>query len=441
MRLPEEYLGQVKTIFKDDYNAYLDCFNNPSFFGLRANTSKISIENFQAISPFKLRQVPWCKDGFYCDKHVGKHPYYYAGLYYIQEPSAMAPAEILPIEEGDFVLDACSAPGGKATKLANKLNGTGILVSNDISASRQNATLKNIERFGLKNCYVISEDTKKLKDKYPCFFDKILVDAPCSGEGMFRKDPSLINSWLEKGNDYYPPIQKEILDNCVEMLKDGGYLLYSTCTFNTCENEEIVKHCLDKHPEMKLMNIHKDYPFFEKGIGLEECARLYPFKLDGEGHFVALMKKDGKASTNKTSNFSSYQNNSLSDFLKLCNINVDNYHIERINDGIHLLPNHDFDNASIRTLRSGLLLGSIKKDVFDPSQALAMSLKSNEFAQVIDLSIEDLRVEKYLKGETISIEQNYKGWTLICVDGYPLGFGKANNHKLKNKIDSGWRVL
>ena len=255
MNLPESYLQKMKGVLKDEYEDYLQAMQEPPVTSIRINTGKITVEEFQKISPFPLEPVPWCREGFYVPSETrpGTHPYYYAGLYYIQEASAMTPASLLPVEEGDVVLDACAAPGGKTTALAAKLNNTGLLISNDISASRQNATLKNCERFGIRNAYLISSDLRDLAAKYPGYFDKIWLTLPCSGEGMFRRDPSLITSWLERGSEYYPALQKEILSSAVSMLKEGGTILYSTCTFDPAEDEEVIRAVRKEHPDLYLM--------------------------------------------------------------------------------------------------------------------------------------------------------------------------------------------
>ena len=246
-KLPELFIKNMQDLLQDEYPAYIESFNNERTYGLRVNTAKISVEDFLKISPFELEAIPWTSNGFFYDGEKykpGRHPYYSAGLYYLQEPSAMTPAEIMPIEEGDFVLDTCAAPGGKSTELAAKLNGSGLLVSNDISNSRAQALLKNLEHFGVANTYVISEDLSKLSDKFANKFDKILIDAPCSGEGMFRKEPSIMKTWIELGNEYYVKLQKQITTSALKMLKDGGMLVYSTCTFSKLEDEEIIKHML-----------------------------------------------------------------------------------------------------------------------------------------------------------------------------------------------------
>lgn len=430
--LPDKYLFKMKELLKDEYKDYLNSFSSPSYHGLRVNTSKISLEEFIKLFPYKLERIPWTSDGFYfSDEEVTKHPYYYAGLYYIQEPSAMLPAEVLEINENDIVLDACAAPGGKSLKLLNKLNNTGILVSNDISTSRANALLRNIERQGFTNYFVISEDAKKLENKYKNTFDKILLDAPCSGEGMFRKDSSLIKSWLEKGNDYYSNIQKELIDSCINMLKDGGQLLYSTCTFDKSEDEDITSYALAKYDNLSLVPI-KMYEGFLKGeydIGI----KLFPHRIKGEGHFVCLIQKGQKKENNKVNDIVIKTNNEFIN--KYISKEFKNGSFKTINNNLYFVPN--FSTDGIRTLRSGLLIGE-DKNKFNPSSALALALKENEFKNIINFDINDIRVDKYLKGETINIESNINDYVLICVNHFPLGYGILNKGILKNKIDKGW---
>lgn len=430
--LPSEYLNSMKDLLDDEYDDYLASFNKPSVKGLRVNTSKISINDFLNAFPYELEKVPWCSDGFYYnDDSISKHPFYYAGLFYLQEPSAMLPAEILPIENGDIVLDCCAAPGGKSLKLLNKLNNKGLLVANDISNSRAKALLRNIERWGFENYFVTSDDTSKLAKKYPQTFDKILLDAPCSGEGMFRKDSSLIKSWLEKNGDYYSTIQKELIDETVSMLKGGGLLLYSTCTFSYKEDEDVIKYALNKYDDLKLEPI-KMYEGFKQGLdGIG--VKLFPHRIKGEGHFVCLLRKGN--SQNKKEHIKEEIN---CDFLPDVNKKFYNGHFETINDNVYFDPN--FDVSGIRTLRSGLLLGQMDKYGFKYAQAFAMALKKDEFKNYVSLSIGDNNLLKYLKGETINIDSNINGDVLVCLDSYPIGFGKLNNHQLKNKIDKGWTI-
>ena len=433
--LQDKYLKKMKDLLKDEYDAYLNSFNDSPYKGLRVNTSKISINDFLKIFPYNLTKIPWTSDGFYyTDESITKHPFYYAGLYYIQEPSAMLPGELLPIEENDLVLDACAAPGGKSLKLLNKLNGSGLLVTNDISSSRMYATLRNVERWGQENCFVSANDINDLKDKFKNTFDKILLDAPCSGEGMFRKDPSLIKSWLLKDSEYYVPIQKELIISCLEMLKDGGILLYSTCTFDKKEDEEIIEYAFSKYNNLKLLDIAM-YDGFTKGnnnIGV----KLFPHKVKGEGHFACLIKKGNKKEKNE--NNKNKSDIDIPFFKEYINKEYQNGQVKIINDSIYYVP--IFNTNNIHILRSGLLLGKYKNDNFMPSQALAMSLKKDEFKNILNLKLDDEDVFRYLKGETLKNRNNQEGYILICVEGFPLGFGKAQNDIIKNKIDKGWII-
>ena len=429
--LPDKYLNAMKSLLKDEYDDYLACFDSPQIHSLRVNASKISVDRFKEIFPYNLEQVPWCKDGFYFDDlSISKHPYYYAGLYYLQEASAMLPAEVLPIEEGDIVLDACAAPGGKSLKLLDKLNNTGLLVSNDISISRASALLRNIERAGFSNYYVIAKDIIELEEHFPKYFDKILLDAPCSGEGMFRKDKALIESWKERDSEYFSPIQRRLIQACINMLKDGGKLVYSTCTFDVREDEEIIQYALDNNSNLKLLPIEKYDGFKDANDGYG--VKLFPHRIKGEGHYVCLLQKDGNSHKCE----SRVMTKTDISFINELNKRFYDGIFEKINDYIYFLK--PINTKGIRVLRSGLLLGKETKYGFEPSQQLAMNLKINEYNNVLNLKSSDNLVEKYLKGETIETNSNLNGMVLVCVDDCPLGFAKAKNGVLKNKIDKGW---
>lgn len=440
-RLSEKYLNKMKELLGDEYDDYLNSFNEKRIHSLRVNNAKISNEEFERICPFKIKRIPWIENGYYFDEsdRPSKHPYYYAGLYYLQEPSAMTPANVLPIEKGDIVLDACAAPGGKSLELASKLGDSGLLVSNDISVSRAYSLLKNLELGGHKNIYVMAEDISKLSKKFVKSFDKILIDAPCSGEGMLRKDPSIIKEWEDKGNEYYANLQKDIVKSAVSMLKDGGMMVYSTCTFDKSEDEDIVSYILSLDDDLKLERI-SEYEGFTRGIDMDEAIRLYPHKLQGEGHFVALVKKDTpKTVTVKKKHVSKIDSKEAEEFIKLIKRDFDDGYFEIINNNLYFIPEYDFEKKGLRILRSGLLMGEIKKHSFEPSMALALNLKMDEFKNVINLSVDDKRVISYLKGETISVPEAKDGWVLVCVDGYSLGFGKMQSGIMKNKYAKEWR--
>ncbi len=455
MRLPEKYTERMKVLLgEEEYQEYLKSFEQKNVRGLRVNTLKISPEEFEKISPFSLKKIPWTENGYYYEDDVqpAKHPYYYAGLYYIQEPSAMTPAQLLPVEAGDCVLDVCAAPGGKSTELAAKLKGKGVLVSNDISNSRAKALLKNIELMGVKNAYVVSEIPEKLVAKFAGYFDKILIDAPCSGEGMFRKEPSMVKSWEEHGVEFFEKLQKGIIDSAVKMLKPGGKILYSTCTFSPEEDEGSMKYLLSKNEDFTIERPQKVWHEFAPGHPewvdgpeeLKDCIRLWPHKLQGEGHFISLLSKQGEEG--RKANFLGKKKfvmpEEAAEFFSHVTMELPLENCVQVKEKLFCLPDADIDMKGYRVLRSGLYLGDLKKNRFEPSQSLAMALKIEEYDQTVNFSSDDINVRKYLKGETLEFSDNdATGLFLICVDGFPLGWAKANKGKLKNKYHSGWRMF
>ncbi len=455
IKLPKDYTERMKRLLgQEEYETYINSFNDKNVRGLRVNTLKISPEEFEKISPFALKKIPWTDNGYYYQDDVqpAKHPYYFAGLYYIQEPSAMTPAQLLPVEPGDCVLDVCAAPGGKSTELAAKLKGKGVLVSNDISNSRAKALLKNIELMGVKNAYVVSEVPEKLVSRFEGYFDKILIDAPCSGEGMFRKEPSMVKSWEEHGVDFFAKIQKGILDSVVKMLKPGGKILYSTCTFSPEEDEASMKYLLENYPQFHIIRPEKVWHEFAPGRPewvdgpeeLKNCIRLWPHKLQGEGHFITLLQKDGEDC--QKLNFSGKKPLKIPEdaveFFSHIHMDLPLENCVQVKDKLMYYPDGTLDMKGYRVLRSGLYLGDLKKNRFEPSQSLAMALKMEEYDFVVNFKAGDVRVIKYLKGETIECEdKKASGIQLICVDGFPLGWAKANKGMLKNKYHSGWRMF
>ena len=481
VELPKSFKQRIKEQLGDEYEAYLQSFQAKSRNGLRVNTGKLSAKEFEQLSPFGLQEVPWVPNGYiYEGERPAVHPYYYAGLYYLQEPSAMTPASLLPIEPGDKVLDLCAAPGGKSTELAARLRGEGVLVSNDISNSRAKALLKNLELFGARNILVVSEAPNKLTEYFTGYFDKILVDAPCSGEGMFRKSPAIMKNWEQYGTEYYHKLQQEILPQAVAMLKPGGYLLYSTCTFSPEENEGSVQEVLDAFPEMKLVDAlpvntveqrHADgcaeetvtseracdYSGFDCGHPewvengseeLKKTIRLWPHKIAGEGHFVALFRKDSAAeAVNKNQMIrilgkSCALSEEAEEFLASLKIEIPRERLQIKEERLYLLPELGVDTKGLRLLRSGLFLGEMKKKRFEPSQALACALHKDEYENRYDLTVDDPDVIRYLKCESIEIKKPCKdGWVLVTVEGFPLGWGKYSKGNFKNRYLPGWRLM
>ncbi len=455
-RLPAAFRDQMAEQLGEEADAFLGSFSLKSSSGIRLNTAKLSKEEL----PFPMRRVPWCKNGYYIDGDaaLSAHPYYYAGCYYIQEPSAMLPAVQLCVKPGELVLDLCAAPGGKATELALQLKGKGLLIANDVSAARAKALLKNLTLWGAPNSCITVETPQRLLEKCGCCFDKILVDAPCSGEGMFRRDPSVISAWEKRGPSFYAPLQRQILSLAVQMLKPGGRLLYSTCTFSQRENEAVVSAVLQDFPELRLIRPERRDGCVP-GIGgepLDCCLRLYPHRAEGEGHFLALMEKSfdsafggrGRSSFAFTEERRSQEQipEAVSSFLaRLPETFLEQYRFAQIREQCLLLPPYQLPR--LRYLRTGVRIGVLKSGRFEPSQDLAMLLTAKEFDAVLDLAASDPRTLRYLKGETLLLEEKEQkqlepsenGWVLVCTDGHALGWGKLSNGKLKNKLYPGWR--
>ncbi len=469
MNLPKLFEDRMRTLLGGEYEAYLQCYHKPHFGGLRVNTLKSTPGEFEGICPFSVKRIPWVWNGYYYDtqEQPSKHPYYYAGLYYIQEPSAMTPASLLPVEKGDRVLDICAAPGGKSTELGARLGGEGLLVSNDISNSRAKALLKNIELLGIRNALVVSEAPNKLSEYFPEYFDKILIDAPCSGEGMFRKSPAIMKNWEQYGVGYYNKLQKEIILFAAKMLKPGGYMLYSTCTFSPEENEGTIAYLLEEYPEFEVVNAIPDeavqkelgisYEGFDFGkpewVGgkeeLKHCIRLWPHKIDGEGHFVALLHKRGDIAGAKAAAYSlpgsQGRNKKLLseealEFFQTLKLPIKEELLAVREERVYLLPEGLPDLKGLRILRQGLLLGEMKKQRFEPSQALASALSPKEYDRIIRFDVDDPNVIRYLKCEAIEPEGEYQdGWYLVCVKEYSLGWIKVAKNNFRNKYLPGWR--
>jgi NOL1/NOP2/sun family putative RNA methylase len=460
-----------KQLGREDYEPFLQEYEKEGFRGLRVNTGKISAADFSACAPFSLSRVPWTENGFYYGKEdqVTRHPWYYAGLYYVQEPSAMLPASRLPVAPGDLVLDLCAAPGGKATELASRLQGEGMLVANDVSATRAKALLKNLSIWGAVNCCVTGETPEKLLQSFGCCFDRILVDAPCSGEGMFRKDTGLIQSWEERGPEAYAPLQQNILDCAVQMLRPGGYLLYSTCTFSKEEDEQVIAWILERYPSLETAAITPYYEGFTAGNPpAEQSVRVWPHRMKGEGHYLALLHKQEQPDVpgcdamsaakmeKRRSALRPYTADEIEKSWQKAPREVLEF-LARVPRGLwerkvfvqkkelcYLLPPYHLPER-LRFLGTGLLLGTFQKGRFEPSQPLAMALDGRSFDAVVDLPSSDVRVTKYLKGETLELEEHEEpskdGWVLVCTDGYALGWGKCVRGRIKNKYSPGWRMM
>lgn len=435
--LPKDYLEQMNILLGEEFQSFLDSYDRPSIKSLRVNLLKTSPQSFLDFNPFGIKAedaVEWCPQGFYYDTEVqvGKHPLHSSGVYYIQEASAMSPVMELDIRKGEKVLDLCASPGGKSTQIASLLGQDGLLVSNEPNGKRAKILSENIERMGITNALVISHDPSEISERFSEFFDKILVDAPCSGEGMFRKNEEAVTEWSTENVLLCQERQKRILNDAIKMLKKGGRLVYSTCTFAKEEDEEIVQYVLDAYSDMKLVKSEK----------------LWPHKIKGEGHFLSVFEKNGSddyKSSNKGTNTVVKKVKELEEFEKTSlDISIRDAfgNVKRdffvYNDEVYLLPEDFPILKGLRVLRSGLHLGTLKKGRFEPSHSMALAIDKSFVKRACELSYED--AFRYLKGESISAEVE-NGWCLVTYLGFGMGWGKATNGIVKNHYPKGLRIV
>ena len=461
----------------NEWDDFLYSYDNNRFQALRFNTLKVQSQEermriLKVLGISSDKRVSWANEAYYFDENVrpGKHPYHEMGLYYIQEPSAMSAAALLAPKPGMRVLDLCAAPGGKSTQLATYLGDSGLLVSNEINTQRSRILSQNIERMGIKNAIVTNEDSFVLASHFPGFFNAIQVDAPCSGEGMFRKLPEAIEQWSMENVAICAARQKEILDNAAVMLKPGGVIVYSTCTFSKEENEDVIEYFLERHPDFTL----------------EEMERFWPHKVDGEGHFVAKLVRRGSVNelgadydlcedscnkvedtglkadrkTKKNKNSKNRKNETkpaltkenmklLTEFLDET-ISEDmaawikNSRLVMFGEQLYRLPDMEVDIKGLKVQRAGLHIGEFKKQRFEPSHSLALALKLSEAKNVVKLTWDDPQTTGFFNGQSVMLSDEQtaeckKGWALVCVDGYTAGWGKVNGTQVKNHYPKGLR--
>ncbi|MDR1663336.1 MAG: RsmB/NOP family class I SAM-dependent RNA methyltransferase [Clostridiales bacterium] len=506
-KLPAGFVSGMSELLGGEAEAFFKSLHSPPFRGLRANRLKIEPEKLRALLPFPLEPVRWCAEGFTFppEERPGKSWAYRAGLFYIQEPSAMCPAAVLSARQGERVLDLCAAPGGKSAQLAGQLNGSGLLVSNDASASRSRALVKNLEMAGVANGVVLSEQPYRLAERFAGFFDAVLVDAPCSGEGMFRRDPDAVKGWADNKPEACARTQKEILRHAARMVRPGGRLVYSTCTFEPEENEKIIASFLDAHADFYPLPINHERLGVERAgctppaavmegtppaavmagtppaavmegtppaavilseaknlpAGSTDAARIWPHKQKGEGHFISLLGRRGESGgAGKAAAFRAAKHSEadIKPFLEFCDAFLQTgalarfpAFISRHERSLFLIPEGLPDLRGLRVARSGLLLGDIsagtgkksKRETgnFTPSHALAMALNKNDARYSAELSPDG--IARYLKGETLTTEDfdiPPKAWVLTCAYGYPLGWVRWVDGRLKNHLPKGWAV-
>ena len=416
-----------KQLPHNEWEAFFAVYENKPYKGVRLNPLK---GGRYELSGILGEQIPWEENGFYTSvEKLGASPFHFAGLFYSQEPSAMSAAPLLGVQAGERVLDFCSAPGGKGTQLACAMGGKGLIVLNEPVSSRAKILSGNVERMGVQNAVVTCETPEKLAQIFENYFDKILVDAPCSGEGMFRKNAEeALREWSEENVALCAARQKRILKEAVKMLKVGGRLVYSTCTFAPQEDEEQAAWLTSEYPQMRLISGEK----------------LYPHKIKGEGHFVALFEKQGEETNARVKEMKPFlskeSERAFRAFEKEClqNLTFDNLH--EAGGVLYALPDHVFDFKGLSVLRAGLRLGEVKNGRFEPSHSLALATKKEVWKNAVDLSETDPRLEKYLRGETIEETTAKNGWCVVCVAGFPIGLGKVVGGVVKNHIPKGLRI-
>lgn len=476
MKLPESFVNRMKEELLSSEvteDGFFESFDKEPLKGIRVNKRKVSKDKYEdvikTINPDEpVMDIPWCDCGFYTkNESSGNSPYYHAGVIYPQEPSAMLPGQTIGAKPGDVVIDLCAAPGGKACRIAEELKGKGILIANEISANRAKALLRNIERMGIPNAVILNEDPINMRQYLYACADKIIVDAPCSGEGMFRRDPSAVKSWEKYGPEPCAALQDTILESADIMLKPGGELVYSTCTYGVLEDEQRILNFIEKHPGYEVIP-HPDIngvTHASVSSSLPGSMRIWPHVSEGDGHFCVHLRKasDEEAEVNELPSYKVKKRGKnvresealLAFFKQILKEDAYREYKERIEDGLLIRGEHAMlpavDEKSLGKLtvvKNGLYLGEFKSKgrelVFVPSNSLALTLSKDDLNDdaVITYAYDALEITRYLKGETLSTKPGKKGYVVITVDDYCLGFGKrSSDGMVKNLYPKAWRLM
>ena len=417
--LPQAFLDRMKHQLGEEYPAFLNTLDRPRAVALRFNPLKGERPDLAFVGD----PVPWEPEGFYYDpdSRPGLHPFHEAGVYYLQEASAMAPVSLLDPQPGEKVCDLCAAPGGKTTQIAGRMAGEGFLLCNEINPKRAKILSRNIERLGVANALVTNEHPQRLADRFAGFFDRVLIDAPCSGEGMFRKEEA----------EMCARRQAEILHSGAQMVRPGGLLVYSTCTFAPEEDEGAVEAFLEMHPEFSLEAV--EAPWFD--CVKPGMYRMWPHKLLGEGHFAAVLRKTAGGEVDFDAPKGEKLPKEWMTFAKELDIRLPQGRAMSFGQSLYWVPETMPDLNRLKVLRPGLELGICKKDRFEPSHALALWTK--HCANVQDLGAESPELKAYMHGDVVPSDR--KGWCLVTADGYSIGWGKGDGAVLKNHYPKGLR--
>ena len=429
--LPQTFLDRMKQQLGEEYSAFLQSLERPRAVALRFNPLKGEIPEL----PFVQTSVPWEPMGYYYDpqSRPGLHPYHEAGVYYLQEASAMAPVQLLDPQPGEKVCDLCAAPGGKSTQIAGRMEGKGLLLCNEYNPKRAKILSRNIERMGIANAIVTNEHPQHLADRLAGFFDRVLIDAPCSGEGMFRKEEAAVTDWSLETVEMCARRQAEILHSGAMLVKPGGRLVYSTCTFAPAENELAVAAFLDSHPDFEPEPV--DAPWFVPGDNAS--YRMWPHKLLGEGHFAAVLRRRSGEEDEVVPEQGQKIPSLFAAFAKELGIQLPAGSGITFGQSLYWMPEGTPSLRGLKVLRPGLELGELKKDRFEPAHALALWLDG--CANVENVAADSPQITAYLKGDVIPSPR--KGWCLVTVDGYSIGWGKGDGRILKNHYPKGLRRL
>lgn len=427
--LPKAFLDRMQLQLGEEYPQFLQTLERPRAVALRFNPLKGQRPDL----PFAQEPVPWEEAGVYYDpqSRPGLHVYHEAGVYYLQEASAMAPVSLLDPQPGERICDLCAAPGGKSTQIAGRMLGKGFLLCNEIHPARAKILSRNIERMAVPNALVTNEHPAALASRFPGFFDRVLVDAPCSGEGMFRKEEAAVTDWSQEVVEMCARRQAEILHSAAQLVRPGGRLVYSTCTFAPEEDEQAVENFLESHPEFQPEQVEAPW-FAPTSPG---CYRMWPHKLKGEGHFAAVLRKTGGEEQEVPLSQGKPLPQQWQNFAKELGISLPAGKAVSFGQSLFLAPEEMPDIARLKVMRPGLELGTVKKDRFEPAHALALWLR--DCANTEHFQPDSPQMTDYLHGDVV--ESGRKGWCLVCAGDYSIGWGKGDGRVLKNHYPKGLR--